>query len=130
MLLGNTVVLSRAGKQTATSLDDVITARDQARLTGLFSSVEPYDEIETAYYVVSGLEAIGFNEDNKQFLTNACAFAAAKKWTNLRDIFYATSVSAMLKDSCKVKHTCLHSPHCLYQLIFHRGQSIELTTSK
>lgn len=118
VLLGNTVLI-QAGKETASSLDDVITARDQERLTELFSSAEPYDEIEMAYYIVSGLEAIGFNDDNKQLVNNACAFANARDWTELRDIFYASSVSAMLKDSCKVTSSVSpYFPHCLYIRVY------------
>lgn len=102
VLLGSTGVWAAAGTESGRSLEDVISRRDQARLLEDFFSAEPYDEMETAYYILSGLDAFGFNDDNKQLRENACTYIKTKNLKDLRDIFYASSGSAILKDSCKV----------------------------
>lgn len=83
------------------SLEDIITSRDKVRFTELFQAAEPYDDVETPYYLISGLQAIGFDDSNKDMRSNACTMAQARECTELKDIFYKTSVAAML-GNCKV----------------------------
>ncbi len=85
----------------ASSLEDVITQRDKTRLLDLFKEAEPYEDVETPFFLISGLQVIGYNENNKHMRNSACTMAKAKEYTELRDIFYSTSIAAML-EGCTV----------------------------
>ncbi|XP_064383244.1 dolichyl-diphosphooligosaccharide--protein glycosyltransferase subunit 2-like [Halichondria panicea] len=86
----------------ASSLEDVITQRDKTRLLNLFKEAEPYEDVETPFFLISGLQVIGYDENNKHMRNSACTMAKAKEYTELRDIFYSTSIAAMLK-GCTLK---------------------------
>lgn len=83
------------------SLEDIISQRDTGRLFSLLQSAEPYEDVETPYYLVSGLQAIGFDKSNEDMRNSACTMAKAVEYTELSDIFYSTSIAAMI-NGCKV----------------------------
>ena len=85
------------------SLEDVITQRDKTRLLELFGEAEPYEDVETPFFLISGLKVIGFDENNKPMRNSACVMAKSKEYTELRDIFYSTSIAAML-EGCTVSN--------------------------
>ena len=86
---------------SASSLDAVITSRDKTRLSELFEAAQPYESMETPYHIVTGLHGLGFDESNKMMRKNACTMANVREYTELKDIFYSTSISAILGD-CSV----------------------------
>lgn len=88
-----------AGHGAASSLEDVISQRDTARLLKLFKAAE--DDVETQFYLINGLQAVGFDQSNKAMRDSACTRAKAEEYTELRDVFYSTSIAAMI-DGCKV----------------------------
>lgn len=54
------------GEATPSSLHDVLSARDQARLRRLFLSAAPYSNMATAFHVASSLNSLGFQDSDKK----------------------------------------------------------------
>ena len=100
---------------SASSLDAVITPRDKTRLSELFEAAEPYEDIETPYHIVTGLQGLGYDESNKMMRKNACTMANTRKYTELKDIFYSTSISVILGDCSVGMHVCItFSPNYIH----------------
>lgn len=55
-----------AADETVTSLVDVISPKDQTRLSKALKAVQPYEDLRTPYLIVRALQALGFSEANKQ----------------------------------------------------------------
>lgn len=59
-----------AADNAVTSLVDVISSKDQARLFKALESVQPYEDVRTAYLIVRALQSLGFSEANKKVSTD------------------------------------------------------------
>ena len=56
---------SAAAEDAPGSLVDVISSHDQARLRQLLVGAQPYTSVATAFQIVSGLGALGFQDGDK-----------------------------------------------------------------
>ena len=70
LLASITLSLAAASDDVVTSLNNVITQRDKARLRQLVILAEPYTEAQTAYYVASGLQLLGPDDSDLQVSCN------------------------------------------------------------
>ena len=59
-----------AGEAAPSSLHDVLSARDQARLRLSFLTAAPYSNMATAFHVISGLNSLGFQDGDN--MASAC----------------------------------------------------------
>lgn len=135
-MLGALFQVSRGAgsEESAGSLNDVVSLRDQARFMQVLSGAEPYDTIREAYLVGKAVKELGLTNsnghvcnisvvvcENKTFIVciiwnvpslqlanNACKYVLAQPITALEDIFYATSVGDFFSATCKVSsnHAC------------------------
>lgn len=55
-----------AADDSVTSLGDVISTKDQARLFKILEAAQPYEDVRTAYLLVRALQSLGFTEASKQ----------------------------------------------------------------
>ena len=55
-----------AADDSVTSLVDVISTKDQARLFKILEAAQPYEDVRTAYLLVRALQSLGFTEASKQ----------------------------------------------------------------
>ena len=55
-----------AADDSVTSLVDVISTKDQARLFKILEAAQPYEDVRTAYLLVRALQSLGFTEARKQ----------------------------------------------------------------
>lgn len=55
-----------AADDSVTSLVDVISSKDQARLFKALEAVQPYEDVRTAYLIVRALQSLSFTEASKQ----------------------------------------------------------------
>ena len=55
-----------AADDSVTSLGDVISTKDQARLFKILEAAQPYEDVRTAYLLVRALQSLGFTEARKQ----------------------------------------------------------------
>ena len=69
----------------------------------LLVAAEPYSDIQTAYYVASGLLNLGFSDSNRLQQENACKYAKSNvDQSDLESVFYAASIAKLLGASCKL----------------------------
>ena len=59
-------VCSAGTEGSVTSLVDVISPQDQARIVRALQAAQPYDDLRTAYLIVRAVQALGFSDANKQ----------------------------------------------------------------
>lgn len=52
-------------EEAASSLVDVISPTEHARLLKVLEGAQPYEDVRTAYLIVKALHSLGFNEANK-----------------------------------------------------------------
>ena len=55
-----------AADDSVTSLVDVISTKDQARLFKTLEAAQPYEDVRTAYLIVRALQSLGFTEASKK----------------------------------------------------------------
>ena len=55
-----------AADDSVTSLVDVISTKDQARLFKTLDAAQPYEDVRTAYLIVGALQSLGFTEASKK----------------------------------------------------------------
>ncbi len=101
-----------ASHSAVSSLEDVISESDRVRLSKLFEAAEPYEnDVETPFYLISGLQVIGFDQSNKAMRDRACTMAKSVKNAELKNVFYSTSIAAMI-DGCEVSMYSLVEERC------------------
>ena len=61
-----------AANDKVTSLVDVISSKDQARLFKAIEAAQPYEDVRTAYLIVRALQSLGFSEANKNVSLLVC----------------------------------------------------------
>eukprot|EP00731_Ephydatia_muelleri_P010701 Em0005g1287a len=87
---------------TTSSLVDVITARDRRRLADVFQASVAFPDLATLYQSVKGLELTGSKLPSK-LRDAACQYLKDNQGTSdLGNLFYATSVAALIGEGCKV----------------------------
>ena len=58
-----------ATDDSVTSLVDVISSKDQARLFKSLEAAQPYEDVRSAYLIVRGLQSLGITDAGKNVST-------------------------------------------------------------